>query len=533
MVGDPIAAMWLLAWTPHAITHGLNPLYTTLLNFPVGVNLAWNPTAPLLGLLSWPALLVGGPILQYNAALTFGVAATAWAGYLAACLRVRRRWLAVLGGLLFGMSPYVVGQALSHPALAVVPGVPLVAVAVEQAWFRHTWGPVRAGAALAGAVLVVLLVSEEVFGSMLIAGGLVLLGCGWTWRASWRLWLPRVLRTSAVAALLVAPVLVGLLVVQFGWPGRILGQPLPPAAFSGDLASLVIPNVTAVLAYPPWSGIVASFSNNPSEAGLYVGVPFLALLLFAWRGRWLEARSGPWLSLLGVAAVLALGPTLHVWVVNTGIPLPARVLGALPVARDLVPVRFSLYVGLAVAMIVPAILDHVRSPSRRASWARWLAVVGVLSWVPFAPIVSTVTVPSLFTAGAIPRGSVVLFGPADVTVDNDAPMLWQASAGFRFRTPAAYVVGRELAFLHPGNLPPFERSMLVLQEHGRLGTPSPTLRRAVHVELERDRVTMLAVGPMPHEVAARSLVSDLVGAPGSKVGGVWVWNRPRAGWPAV
>ncbi|HUZ29034.1 MAG TPA: hypothetical protein VMU90_07320, partial [Solirubrobacteraceae bacterium] len=227
MVGDPIAAMWLLAWTPHAITHGLNPLYTTLLNFPVGVNLAWNPTAPLLGLLSWPALLVGGPILQYNAALTFGVAATAWAGYLAACLRVRRRWLAVLGGLLFGMSPYVVGQALSHPALAVVPGVPLVAVAVEQAWFRHTWGPVRAGAALAGAVLVVLLVSEEVFGSMLIAGGLVLLGCGWTWRASWRLWLPRVLRTSAVAALLVAPVLVGLLVVQFGWPGRILGQPLP------------------------------------------------------------------------------------------------------------------------------------------------------------------------------------------------------------------------------------------------------------------------------------------------------------------
>jgi len=196
-------------------------------------------------------------------------------------------------------------------------------------------------------------------------------------------------------------------------------------------------------------------------------------------------------------------------------------------------VRFSLYVGLAVAMIVPAILEHVRSPSRRASWARWLAAIGVLSWVPFAPIVSTAAVPALFTSGTIPRGAVVLFGPADVTVDNDAPMLWQAAAGFRFRTPAAYVVGRELAFLHPGSLPPFERSMLELQEHGRLGMPSPKLLRAVHLDLERDGVTMLVVGPMPHESAARALVAGLVGAPGAKVGGVWAWNRPRAGWPAT
>src|SRR5215469_2623096 len=38
---DPSLYVWSMAWWPHAIAHGLNPLYPRLLWAPGGVNLAW------------------------------------------------------------------------------------------------------------------------------------------------------------------------------------------------------------------------------------------------------------------------------------------------------------------------------------------------------------------------------------------------------------------------------------------------------------------------------------------------------------
>jgi hypothetical protein len=59
------------------------PLFTTRLEYPGGVDLTWNPSVPLLVLVSWPAELIGGAVLQYNVVLTVGLAANVWAGCLA------------------------------------------------------------------------------------------------------------------------------------------------------------------------------------------------------------------------------------------------------------------------------------------------------------------------------------------------------------------------------------------------------------------------------------------------------------------
>ncbi len=164
--GNSVAAMWFLGWWPFAVSHLLNPLSTTRLEYPGGVNLAWNPSAPVLGLVSWPAGVIGGVILQYNVVMTLGLAADAWAGYLACAHWVRRRRWAVLGGLLFGMSPWIMGQAYVHPSLAIAPGVPLMLVALDEAWRGRRWTVWRAGLAIAGAGCLTLLISEEVFASL-------------------------------------------------------------------------------------------------------------------------------------------------------------------------------------------------------------------------------------------------------------------------------------------------------------------------------------------------------------------------------
>ncbi len=60
---DSILAMWFLAWVPHSLAHGLNPFFSHSIFVPVGVNLAQNTQAPLLGLLTAPFALFWDPWL--------------------------------------------------------------------------------------------------------------------------------------------------------------------------------------------------------------------------------------------------------------------------------------------------------------------------------------------------------------------------------------------------------------------------------------------------------------------------------------
>jgi len=53
-VGDGALMMWFLQWTPHAVQHGLNPLFSPSMNVPDGVNVMWNTSLLLPGLLLAP-----------------------------------------------------------------------------------------------------------------------------------------------------------------------------------------------------------------------------------------------------------------------------------------------------------------------------------------------------------------------------------------------------------------------------------------------------------------------------------------------
>src|SRR5688500_3931985 len=64
--GDPAQHMWFLRWVPHALSQLDNPLFTRHINFPDGVNLMWNTSMPLLGLVLAPISVLVSPVVAYN-----------------------------------------------------------------------------------------------------------------------------------------------------------------------------------------------------------------------------------------------------------------------------------------------------------------------------------------------------------------------------------------------------------------------------------------------------------------------------------
>src|SRR5687768_5795812 len=72
---------WLFAAQAHAVAEGRNPLFSTLQNAPLGVNLMANTGLPALAVPLTPVTLAFGPTATWTVILTGGLAATATAWY--------------------------------------------------------------------------------------------------------------------------------------------------------------------------------------------------------------------------------------------------------------------------------------------------------------------------------------------------------------------------------------------------------------------------------------------------------------------
>src|SRR5256886_17399565 len=151
--GDPQLAIWFLRWQEFALAHGHNLLFTTYLDAPDGVNLMWNTTAPLLGVALAPLTATLGGVFAYNVAETLGLATSAMAAFVMIRRYVRApdtigTVAALVGGALFGFSPYMAAHALGHPPAVILFTAPLMLLVVDDLFLRQTRRPTRGGMAL-------------------------------------------------------------------------------------------------------------------------------------------------------------------------------------------------------------------------------------------------------------------------------------------------------------------------------------------------------------------------------------------------
>ncbi len=118
-IGDAQQMMWFLAWPPFALTHGLNPIFTNYIDYPGGVNLMWNTSILLPGVVLGPLTQLAGFVFAYNFLMTGGLALSAWTAYLLIRRYVSSQAAAGVGAALYGFSPFMTAHSLGHPQLTV------------------------------------------------------------------------------------------------------------------------------------------------------------------------------------------------------------------------------------------------------------------------------------------------------------------------------------------------------------------------------------------------------------------------------
>ncbi len=374
----------------YAISHGLNPLYSSQIGAPAGYNLAWTTPAPAVAVILSPVTAAFGPITSFNLTLLLAAPVSAWAAFLAARRLTSRFWAALAAGAVYGFSWYEVAETgAGHPNLYVIMLLPLM-VYLVLLWRDGKLGSGWFVGLTAVAMAAEFYISNETFAGMTV------------------LW---------AAGLLYA--------LRHSPPGFTKVQP----AFSLNLESLVNPN--------PWSGIVLL-------------VIVLALAVLTWSSRLTRLLVIGFVLIVA----LAIGPVLVIGARQFGSVPWERLwyLPVARSAEPLRLMIFANLV-LAIIVALWLALPVKNGLLLAARWILGLAAVaGIIAYVPTASRGSVIPARTA-SAAARPTGALPAFltsgryrdylRPGEIVVvvsdRGNASMLFQADTDFYVRIAGGFI----------------------------------------------------------------------------------------------
>jgi hypothetical protein len=520
---DPVQAMWGIGWVPFAAGHGLNPLVSTYVNAPAGMNMLWGNAFAFPMALLWPVTVTAGATVSYDLAMTLSLALAAFFAYLAI-----RRWVpgvvaAALGGLLYGFSPYMTAQYFGHLGL-VMSGItpPLALLLLDEIVVRQRRRPLVLGLLTAALTVLQFFITQELLLTEVIAAVAVVVVLAISYPNRVRAHAGFALRALCIAAVAAAVVLAYPTWLQFFAPGHLVihGAVHGTDTYVTDAANFIVPTVTQLISPQAAINISSHFSGNASEWDGYLGIPLILILVVAT----IRFRRVPVIRTAGIVAliiaILSLGPHLHVAGHQLPVPLPWWIPAHLPVLENILPARMMIYVYLAAAITFSFLL--------RALWLirstpALNAVVALIVLLPLLPTLPAPATPlhtrapftSALSAQAF-NGANVLFEPFP-GVDYPQAMTWQRSVNFSFTMIGGYVIG------------PYAPGVQAFQQQihdlaARSVTLSPSQQLALLTELRTFGVNTVVVDPAVVPSGTRSLFTQIIGAPPVAKDGFLVWR---------
>ena len=375
--GDTSLFTWFFEWPVHAISHGLNPFYSTVMHYPGGINLLANTGELAITITLAPITWLFGPVAALNVALTLAPVLSALAMFV-----LLRRWVswapaAFVGGLFYGFSPLILNvltDAWLDLGMAVAP--PLILLCLDELLIRQRRRPLAVGIGLGLLITLQFFIGTEVLliTAVMAAVGLVLVVVYAAWRH------PDLLRERvrfAAVGLAAGAVTSAVLLAYPAWfalagPAHYAGTVWPR---TGPLNVVGLRSTSVGYFFSPWPAAhVASLSSLYHQLGGYQG-PVLSNQYFG-IGVWIVVIGGLtvwhrdrrlWLfgAITVASVVFSLGALKH-W----------GPLAHLPLLENIVPYRFVLITYLAVAVMVALIVQtHVSGRERlspvgpiRGSW---------------------------------------------------------------------------------------------------------------------------------------------------------------------
>jgi hypothetical protein len=369
-VPDVNQATWFVRYAANAVDHfHLPALITTTMNAPHGVNLMWNTSFLLPGVLVSPITVLFGPQTALTALLVVG-----FAGSAAAMFYVLRHWrasilAAALGGALYGFSPALINSGIGHYSLVLAMFPPLIIDRVLRLVTRDG-SPLRNGMWLGLFVAGQLFTAEETLIDTVIAVVIILIVLAISRPRSVRAAIPPALIGLGTAAVVALVLCARGLWVQFHGIAAHQAAATVTILYQGQLTNLgtlpyafITPGDFVVLHTSGSSYIVNHYTQPSPEYLGYLGIPLIILLLAATIYFWKNVA----IRVAGVTCILLewLGmgakpimPGVHSL---PGFLLPWHLFEHLPVIGGMVPDRLCILADAAAAFVLAVALDQARS----------------------------------------------------------------------------------------------------------------------------------------------------------------------------
>ncbi|NDZ80150.1 glycosyltransferase family 2 protein [Streptomyces sp. SID10853] len=518
---------WFFAVTADNVAHLHNPFFTTVQNFPAGVNLMGN--TPMLGLSVplTPVTLAFGPTATWALVLTGGLAVTAAAWYwLIARRLVRNRWAAALGAALAAFAPPMISHGNAHPNFLVLFMIPVI---IDRA-LRLCAGerPVRDGVLLGLFATYQVFLGEEPF--LLAALGMLLFALAYgllrrdVARAVWR----PLLKGLGVAALTALP----LVAYPLGW--QFFGAQSYHSVLHGNNAG------NSPRALLEFSGRALFGSDatadklalNRTEQNAFYGWPLVALAFAITVRLWRHTLVKALAFTVVAAAVLSLGQKIRIPYTDVVFPGPWRLLAHRPLFESVIEGRVAMICAPALGVLIALAADRlVRTPVRGYRVVGALAVAAAL--VPIVPTPMPVQkrpdVPAFIADGLWKK----YVGPGESVVPVPLPdpgsaeaLHWQSATGVGFPVPGGYFngpYGADRTGIY-GAPPRFTSNLFHDVRYGaKIPVIGPNWQAQARYDLAYWKAGVVVIPPEDNDAALYVTVEKLLGRPGKRIGGAWVW----------
>ncbi|MFE9402281.1 dolichyl-phosphate beta-glucosyltransferase [Streptomyces sp. NPDC006530] len=520
---------WFFAVTADNVRHLRDPLFTTVQNFPDGVNLMGN--TPMLGLSAplTPVTLAFGPTVTWALVLTLGLAATAYCWYWLFARRVTdNRWAAGLGGALAAFAPPVISHANAHPNFCVLFMIPLI---IDRALRLCEGGDVRRNGLVLGLFTAYqIFLGEEVL--LLAALGMTLFALSYA------------LARREVARAAIRPLATGL-AYALGVCGVLIAYPLYRQFAGAQSYHSVLHGDEAgnsPLALIEFAGrsllgddaTADKLALNRTEQNAFYGWPLVALafalVVRLWRRPLVKALAFTGLA----AAILSLGQKIRIPYTDVVFPGPWKLLAHKPLFESVIEGRVAIVCAPVLGALLALAAGRLALSRTRANRVAGFTAIALalLPIVPTSfPTHARPEVPEFISSGLWkkylkPGDSLV---PVPLPDPGSAEALhWQSSTGLGFPVPGGYFNGPwgpDRIGIY-GASPRWTSNLF---GDIRSGKPIPDIgtdwQNQARADLAYWHAGILVLPPQPQAPELYETVTRLLGGrAGTKVGGVWIWD---------
>lgn len=463
---------WYLRYGATAVSHGHLPaLVTSALNAPRGVNLMWNTSLLLPGVLMAPVTWFFGPQVSLTVLTTAGFFGSAAALYV-----VLRRWqlstgASAIAGAVYGFSPALLHSAVGHYNLQLAILPPLIVDAglvlaigqrrpqqqseasprrqgAAERWLGRVPAPVRRGAWLGLLVSAELFISEELTLITALTGVLMVVALALTRPVAAARRIGPALAGLAVAAVVTLALTGWALRTQFHGPLVQHGALFPPDYYVNDLTSFVTPSAYLFFHTTASAAAAAAYHGGLTEYLAYLGWPLIIALVVAAIASWRRPAAIAAAITLVVLVVFSLGGHLLTsGTTSAAIDLPWHWLEEHQLLSSVLPDRLSILADGVAAVLLAFGVDAIRGKVRpRAGWL--VLAAACLACLPLLPRPLAAASPTPLPAGwsrtldelHLPAGARVLVIPVPTNILTVA-MRWQADSDEPTDLVGGYFIG--------------------------------------------------------------------------------------------